>query len=390
MSAPTKQYFAFISYNHKDVKWAKWLQRKLEWYRLPSKLETNSLEPRFIRPIFRDRDTLTSGVLSEEIQKNLDKSKFLIVLCSPNSARSEWVGEEVQYFLGKGRLDEIIPFIIDGHPGDYTNKDITQASSQECFPLPLRQWNHQYPDKSLLGIAVADDGKINRQKAFIRLVAYMLGVEFDTLWQRHKRFVRKLSIATISFLILALFAIYWFMIPIRLTVSLRSEKCQLPEMEYGVLHINQSDYSFVHPDTTLTISAIPGSYRLCKIPVLVFADRFYYELNHTFRFGVPIHQHIDLVLQRDSTFAIFEGSVFDGDQHPSREHPIEGALVTIGNLSTTTNEAGCFRVTLPLSEQRAFKPIHITHRNYQPYHREDEVPVDNLTYLLHRLPDYKN
>ena len=32
------RYFAFISYSSKDVKWAEWIQKKLETYRLPSKI----------------------------------------------------------------------------------------------------------------------------------------------------------------------------------------------------------------------------------------------------------------------------------------------------------------------------------------------------------------
>ena len=35
----TPSNFVFISYSHKDVKWAKWLQRKLEWYRLPTEAQ---------------------------------------------------------------------------------------------------------------------------------------------------------------------------------------------------------------------------------------------------------------------------------------------------------------------------------------------------------------
>lgn len=32
----TKKRYAFISYNHKDANWAKWLQEKLESYKLPA------------------------------------------------------------------------------------------------------------------------------------------------------------------------------------------------------------------------------------------------------------------------------------------------------------------------------------------------------------------
>lgn len=384
MDTPTKQYFAFISYNHKDVKCAKWLQRKLEWYRLPSKIQTSPLESRYIRPIFRDRDTLTSGVLSEEIQKNLDRSRFLVVICSPNSARSEWVGEEVKYFIEKGRLEDIIPFIIDGQPGNYQDIDIVQPLSRECFPLPLRQWNQQHPDKSLLGIAVTDDGKTSRQKAFIRLVSYMLNIEFDALWQRHKRLIRRLSIAVTSILVLALLAIYWFMIPVRLTVTLQSDASQLPDMEHGILQVNQSEYSFDHPDTTLTVAAIPGSYRLHAIPIRVQADRFYYGFDQSLLVKIPTRQHLTLHLRRDSTFAVFAGFVYDGDQQPAREHPVVGALVSVGDRSATTDDVGYFHIAFPLSEQSATKSIQISHADYQPFFRKDEVPLASLLYLLHR------
>ena len=60
------QNFVFISYNHKDVKWAQWLQKKLEWYRLPTEAHNEFSDSRYIRPVFRDRDNLTleQGVLN--------------------------------------------------------------------------------------------------------------------------------------------------------------------------------------------------------------------------------------------------------------------------------------------------------------------------------------
>lgn len=168
--------YVFISYNHKDVKWAKWLQKKLEWYRLPTEAHNEFSDSRYIRPVFRDRDNLTSGVLNDSLRKNLEASRYLVVICSPNSAQSEWVSDEIRAFIEMGRLEQIVPFIVEGSP-------------EESFPLALRQWNQANPDRNLLGIAVTDDGRTDRQKAFVRLVAHLLGLQFDTLWQRHKRFI---------------------------------------------------------------------------------------------------------------------------------------------------------------------------------------------------------
>ncbi|MEM1143609.1 MAG: hypothetical protein AAGI88_13595 [Pseudomonadota bacterium] len=60
------RYKAFISYSHSDVRWARWIQKALETYRLPGKLaQKYDLEGARLRPVFRDRDELsTSSSLS--------------------------------------------------------------------------------------------------------------------------------------------------------------------------------------------------------------------------------------------------------------------------------------------------------------------------------------
>lgn len=128
----TFKYFAFISYKREDEEWAKWLQHKLEHYKLPSNLNGRTDLPKEIRPIFRDQSDLAGGVLADEINKALESSKYLIVICSPRAAQSEWVGKEVRTFLDLGRVDKIIPFIIGGTA-------YAQESKDECFPLALRE-----------------------------------------------------------------------------------------------------------------------------------------------------------------------------------------------------------------------------------------------------------
>lgn len=109
-------FFAFISYRHTDIKAAKRLQFLLESYNLPTMIQKMKPEAPKRFKVFRDADELTSGVLSDELHHKLDESKYLIVICSPNSAQSKYVGEEIAYFRLKGREREIIPFIIDGIP----------------------------------------------------------------------------------------------------------------------------------------------------------------------------------------------------------------------------------------------------------------------------------
>lgn len=384
METSTNRNFVFISYNHRDVKWAKWLQKKLEWYRLPAEILNDCSDSRYIRPIFRDRDNLTSGVLNDALRRHLEVSKYLVVLCSPNSAQSAWVSEEVKAFIEMGRLEQIVPFIVEGAPQKYGDADIRQALMGECLPLAIRQWNAEHPDKNLLGIAVTDDGEINRDKAFIRLVAFMLGVDFDTLWQRRKRFIRRMVALFACLAVVAAALAYWFMVPVRLQVHVADEPCNLPGMEQGVISFAGSEYSFSHPDTTIALSALPGYNRLHTMPMLFSADRFYCDESIPLHIRAGIRQKVILQLHRDDSFAVYSGSVFDGDQDSYSSHPVEGASVDVGPYHTTTDGSGQFRIEVPLEAQREVLPLKIDKPGYQLFVRDEESPDTDLRYLLHR------
>lgn len=171
----TKEYFAFISYKREDEKWAKWLQHKLEHYRLPVNVrKENPSLPQSIRPVFKDTSELAAGVLADEIHEALDNSKYLIVICSPRAAQSEWVGKEIQTFIDMGRSDKIIPFIIGGTP-------FSDDPEDECFPSALLNLPKE---QELLGVNINEMG---REAAVVKVVARMFGLKFDTLWQRYER-----------------------------------------------------------------------------------------------------------------------------------------------------------------------------------------------------------
>lgn len=191
-----KEYYAFISYNREDEKWAKWLAKKLEHYHLPSSLNGKEL-PKNLRPIFRDVDELSAGNLPEQIYSALSNSKNLIVICSPRSAQSEWVNKEIEDFLEikQGDAQNIFPFIVEGEP-------FSKDSSKECYP------------KALLNLSKREErygGNVNetggKNVAMVKTVAGMLGVSHDSLWRRYEREQRKKKIrmaatAVIAFLCL--------------------------------------------------------------------------------------------------------------------------------------------------------------------------------------------
>ena len=134
--ARTARYWAFISYSQRDLKWGQWLIRALETYRLPKQLvgkeTSDGVVPKRLAPVFRDRDELSGAAdLGEKIREAVEQSRTLIVICSPNSAHSEWVNKEVIAFKSSGRGSRVLTLIVDGEPN-------AADAKHECFPLAVR------------------------------------------------------------------------------------------------------------------------------------------------------------------------------------------------------------------------------------------------------------
>ncbi len=175
-----KEYYAFISYKREDEKWAKWLANELEHYHLPITLNGKEL-PKNLRPVFRDVDELAAGSLPEQIYHALTISKNLIVVCSPRSAKSEWVNKEIEDFIKikGGKTNNIYPFIIEGVP-------FSRETEKECFPDVLR---HLPANEERLGGNINEQG--GRNAAVVKIIAGMLGMDFDSLWNKYEREQRR-------------------------------------------------------------------------------------------------------------------------------------------------------------------------------------------------------
>ncbi len=133
------KYWAFISYSRHDERTAVWLHRGLEAYRihrdLVGKLGPAGEIPKRLYPIFRDRDELSgSHDLGAKLREALEQSSALVVLCSPHSAKSRWVAEEILAFQRSGRSDRIFCVIVSGVP---CASRIHLDDPQECFPRCL-------------------------------------------------------------------------------------------------------------------------------------------------------------------------------------------------------------------------------------------------------------
>ena len=172
----TYHYYAFISYATCDSKWAKWLQHQLSYYHIPSAVRKGKIGvPEKIRPIFIYEYDLAGNQLHQAIEQELSASKYLILICSPSAAKSKYVNCEVETFIKQGRQKYIIPFIVEGKV-NASNPD------EECFPPALLELM-QGGNMELRGANIATNGK---HQALVDVVATMLGVRRDLLWNRYK------------------------------------------------------------------------------------------------------------------------------------------------------------------------------------------------------------
>jgi hypothetical protein len=102
-------YDAFISYSHAgDGQLAPAVQRGLQRFARP-------WNHRQALRIFRDQTGLAvTPALWTSIQQAMNRSRFFVLLASPESANSVWVNNEVTYWLHFKSAEHILPVLTDG------------------------------------------------------------------------------------------------------------------------------------------------------------------------------------------------------------------------------------------------------------------------------------
>ena len=200
-----RHYRAFISYSHRNRVEATRLHRTIEAYRIPAKLVGTKTPigevPRKVAPIFRDRDELpASADLGSELRGALTRSMFLIVICSPASAKSQWVYEEIlQFKRMHGGDSRVLALIVGGTP---YGSDVPGKEDEECFPKSLRF--KLGPDGELSdepAEPIAADMRPNAdgwRLAYLKLIAGLTGLKLADLVQREaqRRAQRLAAVAT--------------------------------------------------------------------------------------------------------------------------------------------------------------------------------------------------
>lgn len=348
------KYFAFISYNSKDIRWGKKLQRKLEHYRMPATLCSERGWTRTpIRPVFFAPTDIQPGGLTTEIQERLRASRHLIVICSPNSAKSEWVGKEIAFFHEIGRTKDIHFFIVDGVP--HSGNEAT-----ECFNPIVEQLG--LPE--ILGANVNEKifrwRWLNRERAYVQLISKLLEVEYDSIWRRHRRIVsQKITAWIVGMLsvILSIIGVWVNAKPVDVLMQLNETSFHndyLPPLKDAVVTMELDNEvkmdTIVSLDQPLVFKNIPHRFLRKPVRVSVPPYRGYTGVDTM----TTLRRKIIINVCRDS---LYFGSIKFHLWDPWRGHSLEGVRVEIAGRSVCSDKKGVIQLYVPLKEQRMEYPI---------------------------------
>lgn len=394
MNTKEYKYFAFISYKSDDLKEAWALKKKLDGYKLPTVLcKQYEKKRKPTHEAFLDKTNIQPGELTKELRENLDNSHYLIVVCSPRSAKSEYVTAEIEWFTRNGRENEMFLFIIESDPariGDSFNPAIGKVEKQ--WEERDRKEGRDYVKREILGVNIEEKdvdkmffiyrwpiiGKwLQRERAYMQLISKLLNLEFEQLWSYQKIRLVERIIAWIVAIILVLSALSytWYANQtVDITTSLKEVSVRndnLPPLEDAIVTLvydNKTEVDTIHfMDTNAVFAKIHRRYLNTEVRMKVTC-RDFVDVDTTFK------------LSKDVVLNILRDSSVYGDIHfrlwnPNTETPVADAEVEIAEQKVMSNESGIVSLFVPLEKQR------------KAYYVKASVPLANNTIYLPCGPD---
>lgn len=178
-----EKLLAFISYSRRDKSIANWLHGRLERYVYPKSFvrpENFPPDTKYMRPVFLDTKDLTVDThpFNENIKVHLERSRYLVLICSVNSAKSEYVEKEVAYFLAThdNDYDLIIPFFID---------DVRPDRIPPCIKnTPVM--NRHFP---IYNTTLSEGSEVNNYCLF-QIISFLLKVDFSVIYNRYESYAQ--------------------------------------------------------------------------------------------------------------------------------------------------------------------------------------------------------
>ena len=198
-------YNAFISYKHGplDNKVAAHIQTQLEHFHIPKKIQVKSGKKR-IQRIFRDKEELPiTSDLSDTIADALEKSDFLIVICSSATKQSVWVKREIQLFLKHHSRDHILTVLSEGEPQDVLPEELLQE--EVTVRQPDGTMRTFLREKEPLCCDYRQSFRKADKEELPRLAAALIGCSYDELMNRRRAYqMQRITILGVTLTALAL------------------------------------------------------------------------------------------------------------------------------------------------------------------------------------------
>lgn len=366
------KYFAFISYRGADVGIAKKLQKKFNNFKLPSTY-TNPFDEnnQRMQPVCRDRDNFVGGDVTAQINDAIDRSMYVVMVCTPNMTQSDdrinYVNDEVRHLIDTGRLDHLIPLVFEGiayTPDDYmkAKRSVENPFPDECLPYALRVWMSEHNDHgfTLNIFNVEEQGERDEDKMFLRCVATILAEEFNKLWDRFKIEQKKRKrnivisiVLTIIVFIFAIIAAISFTQPIDVKVKLTEMSLHnenLPALKDAIVTISIDDYA-----NSDTIACIEDIGLLDKVPYSYIGKNVH--LTVRCKNWLPLDTVVNLANNMSINVA--------RDSHPygniqfcfwnvEQECKYPNTRLSINGHETTSDEGGYVTYSMPLAEQSTY------------------------------------
>ena len=377
------KFFAFISYKSEDIKEAWALKKKLDGYKLPTMLcKQYEKDRRPTYEAFLDKTNIQPGDLTQGLKDNLDNSHYLIVVCSPRSAKSEYVTAEIEHFTRNGRENEMFLFIIESDPCHI------EASFNPAIKKAEERWSKRDGEKrEILGVNINEKDvdklfflyrlpiiglRLQRERAYMQLISRLLGLEFEQLWSYQRiRLAEKAASWTIGTLLVigALFYTAYINRSVDVTARLKETSVhneQLPQLKDAVVIIMLGDKLEVD-----TIHSVEES--------VVFREIAHKHLNKEVHIKVTCQNYLavdtSIVLTKNIVLNIRRdpsvfGNVYFRLWNPEKEEPVTNAKIEIAGQLITSDKDGRVTLFVPLESQM------------QKYHIESSIPlVNDILYL---------
>ncbi len=299
-----------------------------------------------IKPVFFAPSDIQPGGLTAELQDRLRASKNLIVVCSPHSAQSEWVGKEIAFFHSLGRTNNIHFFIVDGVP--HSGNPDTECFNPIVDTLDLPE---------ILGANVNEKiyrwPWLNRERAYVQLITKLLGVEFDSIWQRHRRMLRQKIAAWavgLTVIIATLLGVWINSQPVDVTVSLNETSIHndnLPPLKDAVVTMELDNEiktdTILSLDTNAIFANIPHKALGRDIHLMVECSGW-----------MPVDT--SFILTKNVTINIARNPHIYGDVEfrlwsINEERGVANTQVSLAGLNAITDADGYVKMFIPLERQ---------------------------------------